>query len=44
MSDYDEPWQYTAKLRSAKGSEKQDVSSSEDWVHGCRITSGPLRT
>jgi len=29
-SDYDEPLQPTEKLRAAKRSEKQDVSSSED--------------
>jgi len=29
-SDYDEPLQLTGKLRDAKRSEKQDVSSNED--------------
>ena len=38
---YDEPLQHTAKLRPAKGSEKQEVSSSGAWVRGSRFPRGP---
>jgi len=36
--------QYTAKPRAVKRSEKQEVSSTEGWVHGRRILRGSLHT